>query len=162
MATSAIPTLIDTLVAQTTAALTDRLVTDGYGVTSDFNPNLLMIGVDDPSALDPANSADSSQTMATAGTPRSRSETGRITCAALSWSGGTDQKTVRDAAFATVAAVENLLRADPRLGLTSYPLLVMQMGDDLRLTQNQYQATEDTAGGVEALLIFTIAFEARI
>jgi hypothetical protein len=162
MSTSAIPTLIDTLFAQATAALPTVLVVDGFGVTNDANPNVLMVGVDDPdNGGTSANSTQSSQEMATAGTPRSRAQSGTITCAALSWSGGSDQKAVRDAAYATVAAVETLLRTDPRLGLSSYPLLVMQMGDD-RLSQNQYAATDTTTGGVDALVIFNVDFLVRL
>lgn len=161
MATSAIPVLIDALVTQARASLPNCLVIDGFGVTNDANPNVLMVGVDDPDSQSAADSTDSAQEMATAGTPRTRDQQGTITCAALSWNGGGNQKAVRDAAYATLAAVENLLRLDPRLGLTSFPLLVCQLGDD-RLSQNQYVATDTTTGGVDALVIFTVKFQARI
>lgn len=161
MATSVIPTLLDALVTQATAALPDRLVVDGFGVTSDYNPNVLMVGVDDPGQADSAQSSDSSQSMATTGTPRSRTQTGSVTLAALSWRGDVDQKAARDAAYATLAAVENLLRTDPTLGIAAPGRMTCQLGDE-RLSQNQYAATDDTAGGVDALLIFTITFIARL
>lgn len=161
MATSVIPLLIDALFTQATSTLTDRLVTDGYGATNDYNPNVLMVGVDDPDDRASATSSDTEQSMATMGTPRSRDQQGSITCAALSWRGDTDQKAARDAAYATLAAVENLLRADPTLGVGQPGRVVCQLGDE-RLSQNQYAATDDTAGGVDALVIFTVNFRARI
>ena len=158
MATSAIPVLIDALVTQATAALTDRLVIDGFGVTDDANPNILMVGVDDPGAQTSAQSSETSQEAATLGTNRSRDQRGAITCAALSWTGDTstsNQKAARDAVYATLAAVENILRTDPSLGVTGFPLLVCQLGDE-RLSQNQYE------DGCDALLIFTVNFRARL
>lgn len=161
MGTSVIPALIDALVTQSTSALPDRLVVDGYGATSDYNPNVLMVGVDDPGESSSAQSSDADQEMATTGTPRSRTQTGSVTLAALSWRGDVDQKAARDAAYATQAVVENLVRADPTLGLATPGRMTCQMGNE-RLTQNQYAATDDTAGGVDALLIFTVTFTARI
>lgn len=161
MGTSVIPALIDALVTQSTSALPDRLVVDGYGATSDYNPNVLMVGVDDPGESSSAQSSDADQEMATTGTPRSRTQAGSVTLAALSWRGDVDQKAARDAAYATQAAVENLVRADPTLGIATPGRMTCQMGNE-RLTQNQYAATDDTAGGVDALLIFTVTFTARI
>lgn len=155
MGTSAIPQIIDALFAQATAALTDRLVVDGYGATDNASQNLLLIGVDDPDTTFAAQSTDSTQGAATMAPARSRDQNGTVTCAALSWSGGTDQKAVRDAAYATVAGVETLLRTDPKLGLSSFPYLVAEMGDE-RLMQNQFD------DGVEALVIFLVKFRARL
>jgi hypothetical protein len=161
MATSPIPTLIDALFTQATAALPDRLVVDGFGATNDYNSNVLMVGVDDPDATSSARSVDTGQSPGPMATTRPRDEQGSITCAALSWTGSTDQKAARDAAFATLAAVENLLRADPTIGVTGYRRLVLSIGS-LSLSQNQYAATENTAGGVDALLIFNVDYIARI
>lgn len=161
MATSVVPALIDALVTQATAALPDRLVVDGYGVTSDTNQNVLMVGVDDPDSGQSANSQTGEQTMATMGTPRSRDEEGDVTCAALSWNGNTDQKAARDAAYATVAAVETILRADPTLGVGQPGRVVCQLGGHT-LSQNQYADTDTQAGGCDALVIFTVHFKARI
>lgn len=161
MGTSVIPTVIDALVTQATAALTGVTVLDGYATPDGSASNFLYIGVDDPQTTQAAQTSDTEQTAATMGTPRSRDQRGTVTCAALSWSGGTDQKAVRDAAYATVAAVENLLRADPALGTGMAGRLVCQLGSET-LSQNQYQGDDNTAGGCDALVIFTVAFRARI
>lgn len=161
MATSVIPALIDALVTQATTALPTRLVTDGYGITSASNPDVLMVGVDDPDNDTSAQSTDSDQEMATTGPLRTRAQKGSVTLAALSWSGDTDQKAVRDAAYATLGAVETLLRTDPTLGLNVPGRMTVQMGNE-RLSQNQYTATEDASGGTEALIIFTVTFDGRI
>lgn len=155
MGTSAIPAIVDALVTQATAGLADRLVVDGYAATDNANPNVLMIGVDNPDTQFAAQSSDTSQDAGPMGTTRPRDQRGSVTCAALSWSGSTDQKAARDAAYATLAAVEALLRADPKLGLSSFPYLVAEMGDE-RLSQNQYD------DGVDALLIFSVKFRARL
>ena len=57
-----------------------------------------------------------------------RDQTGSVTCAALSWNGDADQKAARDAAYAVVAAVEDLLRTDPTLGVAAPGRSVCQMG----------------------------------
>lgn len=156
-ATSVTPFIIDALFAQATAALPDVKVYDGFGLTDDPGPDILMIGVDDGQSSSAATSADSSQTMATAGTPRSRSQTGSINCWALSWTGNAEPKDARDAVYAIQAAVEDILRADPTLGLAqpNGQVFVIQIGDE-RLMQDQ------TNTGAEALLTFTVNFEARI
>lgn len=152
MATSVIPALIDALVAAAKAALSNLLVNDGYGVTEDPG-NYLMIGVDDPDRPDAALSASSQQDWAHANYT-ARDEEGDITCAALSWTGDTDQKVSRDAVFATTAAVENMLRANPSLGLAN--LLWTSYGSATQL--NQWQDAE----GSMALVVFQVHFRARI
>ncbi len=156
-ATSVTPLIIDSLFTQATAALPDVKVFDGYGITATPGPDILMIGVDDGQATAAATSADSSQTMATAGTPRSRSQNGSINCWALSWTGNAEPKDARDAVYAIQAAVEDILRADPSMGLAqpNGQVFVIQIGDE-RLSQDQ------TNTGAEALLAFTVNFEARI
>lgn len=154
MATSVIPQLIDALVAAATAALPDQgiVVLDGYGVT-EFTGNYLMIGIDDPYRPDASVSASSTQDWAHANYT-TRNEEGDVTCAAVSWSGDANQKTSRDAAYATTAAVENLLRANPSLGLTA--LLWTSYGTTTQLEQSQ---DED---GSWALVVFSVHFRARI
>lgn len=157
MATSVVPSIIDALYTQATAALPDALVFDGFQLGEDPGPDILMIGIDDGQTSSAATTADSSQEQATAGTPRSRNQTGSINCWALSWTGNATAKEARDAVYAIQAAVENLLRADPQLGIPrpNGQVLVIQIGDE-RLQQDQTEA------GAEALLTFTVQFEARI
>ena len=153
MSTSAVPSIIDALVTAARAALTDVAVYDGYGVSDDPG-DFLMIGVEDVDGQDQARSADSSQTWAGTGIGAPRDESGEITCAALSWNGDADQKAARDGAYAITAAVENLLRENPALGLPT--VLWTGYGSSTQLTQDQ------SDGGAMALVVFRIAFRARI
>lgn len=152
MSTSAIPALIDALYEAATDALTDVKVYDGYGVSDDPG-DFLMIGVEDVDSAQNASSASSEQGWANANYT-ARDESGDITCAAMSWNGDGDQKAARDAVFATTAALEVLLRANPSLGLPT--LLWTSYGTSTELSQNQDE------NGALALLIFRVHFRARI
>lgn len=152
MSTSAIPAVIDALFTAATTALSNIKVYDGYGVSEDPG-DFLMVGVEDPDYDAAANSANSRQSWATIGAG-SRDEEGEITCAALSWNGNADQKAARTGAFAIVAAVENLCRANPALGVST--VLWTGVGTDTELLQQQGE------GGASAIVIFKIAFRARI
>lgn len=152
MATSAVPAVIDALFTAADAALATVTVYDGFGVSDDAG-DFLMIGVEDPDSQDAATSADAEQSWANAdGT--ARDETGTVTCAALSWNGDADQKAARDAVYAITAAVEDLLRADPSLGIAT--VLWTSFGTSQQLTQAQDEQ------GALALLVFRIQFRARI
>ncbi len=153
MATSALPALINALVTNATAALTDVDVYDGFGVTSDPAQNVLHIGVDDVNSNAEAFSGYAQQQWANAN-HTSRDEEGHVVCAASSWNGDGDAKAARDSAFATVAAVENMLRTTPAQGLPT--LLWTSMGGRIALSQWQ------DSGGATAVVIFTIAYRARI
>lgn len=158
MATSVVPSIIDALVTKAGLALPDARVTDGFQLSDDPNDGgVLMIGVDDGQSTAAATSGSNSQEQATAGTPRSRNQTGSLNCWALTWNGDGDQKAARDDAYAIQAAVENLLRTDPQLGIPrpNGQVLVIQLGDE-SLQQSQSDI------GAEALLTFTVQFEARI
>lgn len=158
MGTSQVPVLIDRLVELATAALNGNpevTVYDGYGVSG--NPgDFLMIGVDDPSSRDTANSGSSDQVPATMGTSRPRDENGAIICAAYSLDQSKNQKTARDAAYSYMAVIEDFLREDPSLEIAAGGLFLAQMGTAQRLSQNQ---NED---GADALLVFDVRFRARI
>jgi hypothetical protein len=152
MATSVIPALLDALIAAARTALPNLIVNDGFAVTNDPG-DFLMIGVDDPDRPDAALAVTSQQDWAHANYT-TRDEEGDITCAALSWTGDTNQKISRDAVFATTTAVENLLRANPSLGLAN--LLWTSYGSSTQLSQWQ------DAEGSTALVVFQVHFRARI
>lgn len=157
MGTSVIPQLIDALVSNLTTSLSASpvLVIDGYG-TDDDPADFLMIGIDDPTASGPTASASAGQKPGPMATTRPRDQEGQVWCAAYSWNGNGNQKQARDAAYTYMAAVENLLRTNPNLGIAAGGYFVAQMGADERLMQNQDQ------NGAEAGLIFSVKFEARI
>lgn len=151
MATSVVPALIDALVSGARAALTDRIVYDGFGISNDPG-EFLMVGVSDDGP-DASRAVSSHQEWANAN-HTARDEEGDITCMAVSWNGDADQKAARDGAYATKAAVENMCRTNPSLGLDN--VLWTSAGTDENLEQNQ-----DDAGAL-AILTFTIAYQARI
>lgn len=157
MGTSQVPALIDALVTRATAALAAVPVDvrDGYGVTDDPS-DFLMVGIEEPTIPAAGFAGSSDQVPGPFGTSRPRDENGAVWLAAYSWNGNNDQKAARDAAYSYMAAVEDILRADPNLGIASGGNFVAQMGDTQRLTQNQ------DSNGADALLIFNVAFFARI
>jgi hypothetical protein len=155
MAVSIVPALIDAIVTQATAALSDVLVLDGFGVSDAPAPDLLMVGVDDGESTVAATSTAVSQTMATLGTARSRDQQGQVWCWAYSWNGNTDQKAARDSVYTTFEAVADLCRTDPTFGVGLPGRVVCQIGDE-NLSQDQDES------GAKALLIFSVNFTARI
>lgn len=157
MATTALFDIIDALFDAATAALPDVKVFDGFQLTNDPGPDILMIGVDDGQSTAAASSVDATQEQATAGTPRSRNDKGSINCWALSWTGNASPKDARDSVQAILAAVENMLRVDPQLGIPrpNGQVLVIQV-NNIKLMQDQ------EGSGAEALVTFTVDYEARI
>lgn len=157
MATSVVPAIIDALYEQAKTALPDVLVFDGFNLGDDLTDDILMIGISDGQSSAASTGADGSQTQATAGTPRTRNQTGSINCWALSREGNTTMKSARDAVYAMQAALEDIMRDDPTLGIAppNGQILVIQLGDE-HLDQDQ------DVEGAQALLAFTINFEARI
>ena len=153
MTVSAVPQVIDALVAAAQSALPDIRVEDGWGVSAS-PADYLLIGVDDPDKPYAATSAQTRQDWATTGAQAQRAEDGEITCAALSWSGDVDQKAVRDAVYATAEAVDVILRADYTLGVPE--LLWAHFGATTQLEQSV------SSDGAHALLLFKIRFQARL
>lgn len=152
MTTSVVPQLIDALVAAASAAISDATVIDGLGVTE--NPGgYLMIGVDDPDSDGGVFAAESQQGWANANHIR-RDEAGEVTCAAYSWSGDGDQKAARDAVYELAGTLAGLCRENPSMGVPE--LLWTDYGTRSNLTQFQGD------WGAAALLVFSIAFRARI
>ncbi len=158
--TSIIPDLIDGLIAaaQDDAELNDELgvlVVDGYGTSDSNNPNVLMIGVEDPDLPGMETAASSEQAPATMGTNRDRDERGEIMCAADCFRGDADQRLVRRTAFAIVAVFERMLRADPTASVIAAGLVTASVGSH-QLLQDQ------NPDGARALVVFRINFRARI
>lgn len=152
MATSALPQVIDALVSLSGAAMGSTKVRDGLGVIGDPG-DYLMVGVEDPDIEGAAFSADVNQSRATMS--GARDEQGTVTCCALSWNGNADQKAARDAAFATVTAVENIVRTtSPTLGVSV--VLKTEFGDRLTVSQAQDES------GASCMVIFSVAYLARL
>lgn len=151
MATSVVPALIDALVAATKAALPAVNVTDGISVNDDPG-DFLMIGVSDDGP-NPSTAVSSKQAWANAN-HTARDEEGDITCMSVSWNGDASMKAARDNAYTMKAAVENLCRANPSLGLAA--VLWTSLGTNETLDQN----IDDISA--LAILTFTVFYRARI
>lgn len=153
MAGSAVPAVIDALVALASDALTTVQVYDGYGVTSEPG-DYLMVGIDDPDGESGGFAADVRQEWAAVGPGAPRNEEGDITCCAVSWNGDGDQKAARDGAYAIADALAAAIRAEPSMGVPT--LLSAGPGTTSQLMQDQGQT------GAGALLVFRIHFRAYI
>lgn len=159
MGTSRVPDLIDALVDKLPPLLPPGVsVFDGFGVTADPG-DFIMVGVEDPTATGAGFSATSSQTVGPFSTQRKRDETGTVTLVAYSSNGDASnagQKVARTNAYAYMGVVEQLLRTNPNLDIAAGGEFVAQMGDSQQLSENQ------SANGADAVLIFNVAFFARI
>src|SRR5690348_2679477 len=109
---SAIPATIDKVIAVLTAALPALTVLDGPAPGDASQTNYLLVGASE-AAPDSGGteSVNGSQRWRTTGL--TREERFVLMCVARSWNGDGNQKSARDAAFSTMAAVEAQLRADP-------------------------------------------------
>ena len=153
---SAKPAIIDALYDLASAAVTlaDVDVTDGYPVDNEIRDQLA-IGVDDLfNTSQGAASASSQQEWANIGLDADRQETGEIVCFAIGTDGNGVQKTARDNAYAIAAALGDICRADPSLGIEY--VMWTSFGSQFELHQDQ-----DEQGAI-AWLVFRIYFIARI
>lgn len=121
--TSRVPAVLDYLVAAFTAAATLGAATppvavyDGPVATDAPEQLTLWVGMDDPDSEDAPAAAESESQWAALGN-LAQDEEITVYCVAEAWSGDTDVRTIRLAAYGIVAAVETLLRADATLGGT--------------------------------------------
>jgi hypothetical protein len=157
--TSRIPALIDYLVATFTAASTlgaanpPVAVYDGPQTTLAPAQLILWVGLDDPDTDQAAPSAASSEQEWAGLGKQARNETSTIHCVAEAWTGADDIRSMRVAAFAIAAAVEDIVRTDPFSGLALFPDPGVT---GLELRQNNTQA------GAQARVSFQIAFKSRL
>lgn len=157
MATSAVPLVIDALLAlgrsDAVPSVPAALVLDGLAVTLEPG-NYLMVGAEDPDTDGAAFSAEVRQDWAAMGPYAPRDEGGDVTCVALAWNGDGDQKAARDAVYDIVNELADACRANVTLGIDQ--LLWASLGTTGQLSQAQGE------NGASAYLIFRIHFEARI
>ena len=155
MATSVIPALLDALVAQAPAYMpAGVLVLDGAGLTEDPS-NFLIVGISDLDVGDDlGEAAEAAHEWVGLGN-KARDQKGNVWCVAQAVSGDGVLKTARDAAYAIVAGVENLLRANPTLG-------VITGGWVRHGTAERFQQDYTTDQGAVARVTFQIYFIARL
>jgi hypothetical protein len=159
MATTRVPDVIDYLVALfqgdvtlgTAPAPNTVTVWDGPALTQTFTPLNLYVGMTDPDADEPI-SANSEKVWAALG-KQSVDESLTVHCCAEAWSGVTDMRTSRLAAYGIVSAVETLLRADPMFGGL---VLFCEPASGEELRQDEIEQ------GARAKVLFRIDAKARI
>jgi hypothetical protein len=149
--TTRAPDVLDRLVELAAAALPDAKICDGPNLDEGTHHNMLCIGWDGDEESD-VEAVTVTQEWAGLGA-KAKDELLLVTCAAISWRGNGDMKTTRDAAYASVAALGDVLRADPSLGFDPPTIADMRTGD---LRQRQ------TDAGPEARVLFQIGVKTRI
>lgn len=163
MSTTRLPYVIDALVDGLRALTGYRApdeasgtpVFDGpeYAITGDMPVTWVAVGWSgDPDA--PQTGADGGQVIASLGN-RSREETGLVRMRVVSQAGDRDMKARRDAAFAVMADVENLVRTDPLIGLDPVWMREAEIGD-------RYTIQQEFAEGPVCIVDFAVTYRARI
>lgn len=145
MLTSSIPKAIDGLIANLKADTTFTAVTivDGQP-TTELPGDYVAIGFSD----DAGSAINGSQDPATLGNQR-REEKYSISCEVSSWIGSSVMKNARDRAFAILANVERVIRADATL---KGAVMFADFGSSISVSQIQ------TSQGA----VVTIAFDVAI
>ncbi len=177
MRASIAPALIDALVTACTAILPDVVVSDCYVDVNKPGDLTLLIGVPDMRSTAPARSASSTLEWATATRSGGRDQTGTITLLAIASRGDDQIKPARDAAYAVVAAVDELARTGYArtpdgglvvlLGTALVPAETPAVDARVPGLLSAGVASEDLdqamdASGCEAAVTFTVGYKARI
>lgn len=153
MTTSRVPAVIDALVAlyENAPGLAKVAVLDGPLVTNAPLKEAVFVGYDgDPDGEGQA--AENAQKWAGIGA-RSRDETVQITGAVVVWNGGTKVRPVRLRVYELFGVVEDVVRADPSLGLPPPTVAEIASGG---LFQVQRQS------GIECRIPFIVRVQTRI
>ena len=146
MPTSSIPKAIDGLIANLKADKSFAAVTilDGQP-TTELPGDYVAIGFSDGEGV----SISGSQDPSTLGNSR-RQERYSISCEVSSWIGSSNMKTARDRAFAILANVENVIRAD---GTLKGAVIFADFGSSINVSQIQ------TSQGAVVTIAFDIAIK---
>jgi hypothetical protein len=152
MASAAFPSVVAAVFSVASTAMGGVRVTRGRDISAEAG-DVVMVGIQnmDESGYDSAGTFQ--QTMQTFG--GNREEVGTVNGLVLAWDGDSDQDMACSTAFAHLAALEAAVRADPKLGLTTfdYVLAEMQAGD--------VQESQDS-DGASTTIAFAIAYKIRI
>lgn len=152
MATSAVPMLMDAIVAGASTLMPNVAVSDGPA--TQYNAALvLMVGYGDPNDI--GVSATSDTEWATLGTRRARDETGELYCVIGASAPPGAYKECRDDAYSVLDSLITAL-VDQSIKL---PSSVHQIG----LTRHEWtQGEPESAAGVYGEIRLTLRFTARI
>ena len=149
---SAVPAVIDAVVATLTAALGSDVVNDGQGATASDGGLYVLVGVDDPDSEGYQTAAESAQGWAWLGR-QAHYEDITVHSVVVAWNGDADQKAARDSAYAAMKVVAEAIAADPSLGGSVLWTLGV-VSHDLRQIQDDK--------GASALLRFDVTCKAQI
>lgn len=158
MVASAVPAILDALIDQLGGPLEAAMgapvrIFDGFEATPEDPGDFVMVGIEDPDTDDFGWSGESTADWAHAdGTERD--EAGTVTCSALSWNGDGDQRLARTRVFQLLDAIAGHVGTNYTLGIPY--VLWLTFGGDLQFSQQQ------SDGGASALVVFKLAFRARI
>ena len=152
MTTSALPTFITNVLAALNAApaLSGVRIFDGPEIDTSYPNDWIAVGHDGSDDGD-FEAAAASQEYAPIGALR-KNEDGALSCVLSTWDGTTDITARRVRAFALLAAVEDVVRADP-----SFSGAVLWAG--LESFQLQYRQTNQ---GAAVEIPFSLTYRARI
>ena len=158
MVASAIPAILDALLDQLGAPLEEATgapvrILDGFEATPDDPGDFVMVGIEDPDTDDLGWAGESTAEWAHAGGTE-RDEAGTVTCSALSWNGDGDPRLARTRVYRLVDGVAGYLTEHYTLGIPY--VLWLTFGGDMQFSQQQ------GSGGASAIVVFKLAFRARI
>lgn len=145
--------LVAACAADSTLTGLGTVVSDGLPVTADRLDNLLVIGGTYPDDGVSVVGEAQQEWRSDGGTSAARDESADVRCFALRETGDVDVATTRASAFAVVAAVEALLRANYTLGLAS----VMSV----EVVNVAYQLTQGS-DGTRVVVPFTVRIRSVI
>lgn len=152
-ATSQVPAFIDALVSMIESAVSPVKVYDGPPVTDAFPQKFVGIGWDgnpDPNASS-GQAADAQHSWAALGALQ-REEDASVTCSLAVWSGDTQVRARRVAAYDLLAQIEAALVSDPTVGGTVRAALLH--------THTLIQ--EQTEHGNQVRITFAITYGVRL
>lgn len=152
MASAAFPSVIAAVFTVATNAVVGTRVVRGRDLSQDYG-DVVLIGRQDPEDDDWSSAGNFQQSMQTFG--GGREEVGTVNGMVIAWNGDGNQDAANSAAFAHFALLETAVRADPKLGLTSFDYVVSEIDSgDVRERQDDDGAT--------AVLPFVISYKVSI
>lgn len=151
MATTALPQVIDALVAQLQAAsaLSAVRVFDGIEVDGSYPGDAIVVG-DDGGEDGDVTAGSGRQSYDTLGA-RSMYEDASLDCYLWAWDGSTDIRSRRIRAFQIFSAVDTAIRADPSLGSTCLYAGISDFSVAYRQTSN----------GAAVVINFSVTYRAK-
>lgn len=145
---SAIPAVIDALVASFTAAMPPETVFDGYGLTEAEPEQYVIVGCQDADSDVIDEAASSTQGWAWLGHV-ARDELIQVKCVAVGWNGDADIQAARNNAFGALKMITDAIENDPSLGVNASTWVTGITSTVLRQAQSAMGATATLSFDIE-------------